>query len=83
MSAAGRRRGDTPPVPGYYLDGNVYGLVTIALRVTAAAGEPIASPESREIRFVPVAEIDELELFPTHRPIIDAYLSGPTGVVVA
>ena len=97
MSAAGRQRGNTPPVPGYYrnpqaptpmriveyLDGNVYGLVTIAFRVTAAAGEPIASPESREVRFVPVAQLDELELFPTRRPIIDAYLPGPTGVVLA
>jgi ADP-ribose pyrophosphatase YjhB (NUDIX family) len=66
-----------------YRDGNVYGLVTIAFTITASAGAPVASEESREVRFVPVEELCELELFPTHRPIIDAYLSCPAGVVVA
>jgi ADP-ribose pyrophosphatase YjhB (NUDIX family) len=66
-----------------YADGNVYGLVTIAFTVAVAADDPVASDESRELRFVPLADLGSMDLFPTHRPIIDAYLSRPVGVVVA
>ena len=66
-----------------YLDGNVYGLVTIAFRVTPAPGDPVASEESRDVRFVPLRDLGAMRLFPTHRPIIEAYLSEPDAVVVA
>jgi ADP-ribose pyrophosphatase YjhB (NUDIX family) len=65
-----------------YLDGNVYGVVTIAFRV-AAHGEPVASDESRDVRFVPLDDLGSIDLFPTHRPIIEAYLARPHGVVLA
>lgn len=66
-----------------YLDGNVYGLVTIAFTVTPAPGDPVASEESRDVRFVPVDRLGSLDLFPTHRPIIEAFLARPADVIVA
>ena len=66
-----------------YLDGSVYGLVTIVFRATAGPGDPVASEESRDVRFVPLDDLATLELFPTHRPIIEAFLSAPDALVVA
>ena len=66
-----------------YLDGNVYAFVSVAFRAVVADGDPVASEESREIRFVPFVEVGSMELFPPHRPIIEAYLERPNDVVVA
>lgn len=66
-----------------YLDGNVFGLVTIAFRVVTEDAEPIVSEESRDLRFVRPDEVDSMRLFPTHRPIIKAYLVDPDALVVA
>ena len=66
-----------------YADGNVYGLVTIAFTVSVAGRDPVPSEESREVRFVPLADLGTFELFPPHRPIIDAYLSRPARAVLA
>ena len=66
-----------------YLDGNVFGLVTIVFAVVTADGDPVASEESLDVRFVPVGELASMDLFPPHRPIIDAYLRGTAEVVLA
>jgi ADP-ribose pyrophosphatase YjhB (NUDIX family) len=66
-----------------YLDGNVYRLLTVVFRVETAAGEPAASEESLEVRFVPLSELGRVEVTPVHRPVIEALLAEPSDVVVA
>lgn len=67
-----------------YPDGNVAGFVSIAFRAVPAGGDdPVPSDESREMRFVRHDVLADLELWPVHRPIREAYLSGASAVVVA
>ena len=53
------------------------------LFLTPADGEPRAGEESHDVRFVSIPDVEQMDLFPTHRPIIEAFLSGPERVVVA
>ncbi len=67
-----------------YPDGNVCQVLSIVFLVVPMEGdEPVASDESLELRWVSHGELRTLELWPVHRPIRDAWLAGPTGVVVA
>ena len=66
-----------------YLDGNVYRLLTLVFRVAVESGDPIASDESRQVRFVAREELRELDLTPAHRLIVERYLETPARVVVA
>ena len=67
-----------------YPDGNVWQVLSIVFLVVPVEGdEPVASDESLELRWVSRGELGRLELWPVHRPIRDAWLAGPAGVVVA
>ena len=66
-----------------YLDGNVFSFVSIVFAVEVADGEPVASHESRDVRFVPLDDLGSVTLFPPHRPVIDAFLGGHARPVVA
>jgi 8-oxo-dGTP pyrophosphatase MutT (NUDIX family) len=62
-----------------YADGNTFRSITIAVTVAVDDFAPLRpSSETNELRFVPKAELRELDLAATHRPIIDRYLSGGT-----
>lgn len=66
-----------------YPDGNVCQVLSIVFLVVPVEGdEPVASEESLELRWVGRDELGKLELWPVHRPIRDAFLAGPGGVVV-
>jgi 8-oxo-dGTP pyrophosphatase MutT (NUDIX family) len=62
---------------------DVYTLLTVVFEVDVADGEPVLSDESLELRFVRLEELRTLDLFPVHRPIVDAVLARPADVVVA
>jgi 8-oxo-dGTP pyrophosphatase MutT (NUDIX family) len=67
-----------------YPDGNVCRVASIVFRVTPrGAKEPIPSPESAGMRFVSRGELARLTFWPAHRPVRDALLSDPDGLVVA
>jgi 8-oxo-dGTP pyrophosphatase MutT (NUDIX family) len=67
-----------------YPDGNVCRVFSIAFRVVPVGdGDPIASVESAEMRFVAVSELATLPIWPVHRPLCDALLMGQTRPVVA
>jgi ADP-ribose pyrophosphatase YjhB (NUDIX family) len=65
-----------------YPDGNVYRVLAIVFNVEVEDDIPVASDESFELRFVPRAEVLELNLTPAHRPIVESLLAGPAQVVV-
>jgi ADP-ribose pyrophosphatase YjhB (NUDIX family) len=65
-----------------YRDGNVYRVLAIVFRVEVGEGDPVASEESYELRFVARAELEALDLTPAHRPIVERYLAPARGVVV-
>jgi ADP-ribose pyrophosphatase YjhB (NUDIX family) len=65
-----------------YADGNVYRVLAIVFRVDVEHGTPVASEESVELRFVPHAELLDLNLTPAHRPIVESFLAEPPHVVV-
>jgi ADP-ribose pyrophosphatase YjhB (NUDIX family) len=66
-----------------YSDGNVFRLLTLAFAVEVAPGEPELGSESLELRFVPLANVSELEIGPVLVPLVDAYLSSRPRPVVA
>lgn len=66
-----------------YPDGNVFRLLTLAFAVEVAPGEPELSSESLELRFVPLANVSELEIGPALVPLVDAYLSSRVRPVLA
>lgn len=66
-----------------YPDGNVCQVLQIVFLVVPVEGdEPVASDESLELRWIGRNELRRLELWPVHRPIRDAFLARPKGVVV-
>jgi 8-oxo-dGTP pyrophosphatase MutT (NUDIX family) len=65
-----------------YPDGSVCRLLSIVFRVAADAREPRKSEESLELRFVERGELAEMDVWPSVRPVRDAYLER-AGVVVA
>jgi 8-oxo-dGTP pyrophosphatase MutT (NUDIX family) len=60
-----------------YPDGTVCRLLSIVFRARAGGGEPRASEESVELRFVGREELRDLAVWPSVRPIRDAYLADP------
>ena len=66
-----------------YNDGNVYRLLTVAFVVQVAPGEPRASEESLELRFVPFPRVRDLELGAALVPLVEAFLDGQARPVVA
>jgi ADP-ribose pyrophosphatase YjhB (NUDIX family) len=66
-----------------YPDGNVVRLLSVAFTVQVAGGEARPSPESLELRWVPVAELGGMEIGPAQTPLVGAYLSRPGRPVVA
>ncbi len=67
---------------GGYDDGNVYRVLAIAFRVDVSDGPAITSAESVELRFVSREDLEELDLMPAHRPLVERYLARPASVVV-
>ena len=65
-----------------YDDGNVYRVLAIAFRVDVSDGPAITSAESVELRFVSREDLEELDLTPAHRPLVERYLARPASVVV-
>jgi ADP-ribose pyrophosphatase YjhB (NUDIX family) len=65
-----------------YPDGNVYRVLAIVFKVEVEDDIPVASEESYELRFVPHADVLELDLTPAHRPIVESFLARPSHVVV-
>ena len=64
-----------------YPDGNICRLISVVFKVVPeGTAEPILSAESRETRFVPRSS---LGFWPVQRPIRDAVVARPTGIVVA
>lgn len=66
-----------------YDDGNVYRLLTVAFVVGVGTGEPRISEESLELRFVPLAQVRDLELGAAQVPVVDAFLDGRARPVIA
>lgn len=66
-----------------YPDGNVFRLLSVVFIARVAEGEPRRSPESLELRWVPIAELRELEVGPSQTPLVEAYLSNRVRPVVA
>ena len=66
-----------------YTSGNVYRVLTVVFVVSIDDGEPRASQESLDVRFVPFEDLAKFDLTPAHRPIVDAFLARPSRVVVA
>ena len=66
-----------------YNDGNVYRLLTVAFVVGVGTGEPRISEESLELRFVPFAQVRNLELGAAQVPVVDAFLDGHARPVIA
>lgn len=59
-------------------------VTSIVFRVAPRGrGAPVLSHESPEMRFVPRSELAELEFWPAHRPIRDAYVHEIGEVVIA
>jgi 8-oxo-dGTP pyrophosphatase MutT (NUDIX family) len=66
-----------------YPDGKSCHLLTLVFRVEPEPGvEPRRSPESLELRFVDRAELTRIDLWPSSRPIRDAFLGDPPDIVV-
>jgi 8-oxo-dGTP pyrophosphatase MutT (NUDIX family) len=66
-----------------YPDGNICRLLSLAFEVQVKPGmEPVRSEESLELRFVGHEELAELEVWPSVRPIRDAFLATPDVVLV-
>lgn len=65
-----------------YPDGNVCRVLSVAYFVTPMGGEPIASDESFELRFVMLDEVAGLDFWPVARPIRDAFLAGRHEIVL-
>lgn len=66
-----------------YPDGNVCRVLSLVFRVEVKDGTAKASDESLELGWYTLAELAAVDLFPVQRPIRDALLSDPDGVVVA
>jgi len=64
-----------------YPDGNVCRLLSLAFRVAPEPGEPRASHESLELRFVRRGELSLLDVWPAARPVRDTYLRDPAAAV--
>lgn len=57
-----------------FQDGNVKRIVTIAYEVEVEAfSELVCSEESRELRFIPKEQLENIYIAETHTPIIQAY----------
>ena len=65
-----------------YPDGNICRLLSMVFRARPAPGEPRPSEESLELCFIGLKELAELDVWPTARPIRDAYLAGRGDVIV-
>ena len=65
-----------------YPDGTVCRLLSVVFRAGAGEGEPRASEESVELRFVGREELRALDVWPSVRPIRDAYLADPGRLVI-
>jgi 8-oxo-dGTP pyrophosphatase MutT (NUDIX family) len=65
-----------------YPDGTVCRLLSIVFHARAEAGEPRASTASLELRFVARDQLAGLDVWPSVRPIRDAFLAGHGDVVV-
>ncbi len=66
-----------------YPDGNVVRLVTFAYRVAVEDfGTLRRSDESEELRFFRREELLGLDVIETSKPILDAYLKPPAGLVL-
>jgi ADP-ribose pyrophosphatase YjhB (NUDIX family) len=66
-----------------YPDGNVFRLLTLAFIVRVSDGEPRLSHESLDLRWVPVAELGQLEIGPAQTPLVEAYVSSSVRPLVA
>jgi 8-oxo-dGTP pyrophosphatase MutT (NUDIX family) len=66
-----------------YPDGMVCRLLSIVFHARPEAGEPRTSTESLELRFIARDELARLDLWPSVRPIRDAFLAGRGDVIVA
>lgn len=65
-----------------YPDGNVFRLVTIAYRVSVADALGIRpSHESSEVRLHPLNTLAAINVAPTHRHIVERYLTDKNSVV--
>jgi 8-oxo-dGTP pyrophosphatase MutT (NUDIX family) len=65
-----------------YPDGTVCRLLSVVFHARVEAGEPRASTESLELRFIARDELARLDLWPSVRPIRDAFLAGRGDVIV-
>lgn len=67
-----------------YPDGNICRITSLVFRVTPrGSAAPVLSDESTEMRFVSHDELAQLVFWPAQRPIRDAYLAKPAGIVIA
>jgi 8-oxo-dGTP pyrophosphatase MutT (NUDIX family) len=65
-----------------YPDGSVCRLLSIVFHARPEPGEPRPSTESLELRFIAHDELARLDVWPSVRPIRDAFLAGRGDVIV-